>query len=103
MCRVIQSISYQKDMKQIKRKYSELIPKIKEVIFNIKNKQIDKLTRNKMLVDGKAFGCCECHIKFDLIIVYKYINEDEVILAKVGKHDNLFKRDWANRNKWLQY
>ncbi|WP_300924557.1 type II toxin-antitoxin system mRNA interferase toxin, RelE/StbE family [uncultured Clostridium sp.] len=103
MCKILKSITYLKDMKVIKKKYPQFISKIKQIELKIQNKDITKLTRNKILKDSRAKGCSECHVMFDLVIVYKYTLNDEVILAKVGKHDDVFKRDWNNRDNWLNY
>ncbi|MBN2833034.1 MAG: type II toxin-antitoxin system YafQ family toxin, partial [Campylobacterales bacterium] len=44
------------------------------------------------LLIGNYKGCRECHVKPDLLLIYK-INNDEVelVLVEVGKHSKLFK------------
>lgn len=101
MCKVIECIGYKRDKKALIKRSKHVLSKLETIEKYTINRELDKLTRNKTLFDPLTYGCNECHVMFDLIIIYKYISSDEVLFVKVGKHDTIFKRDWATRNKWL--
>ena len=39
---------------------------------------------------GNWVGCRECHLKPDLLLIYK-LEEDTVQLMRMGSHSNLFR------------
>lgn len=39
---------------------------------------------------GEWAGCRECHIKPDLLLIYKKVNDDKLILVRLGSHSELF-------------
>ena len=39
---------------------------------------------------GKFEGCRECHIRPDLLLVYKYEGDDVMVLERLGSHSELF-------------
>lgn len=39
---------------------------------------------------GEWTGCRECHIKPDLLLIYKKVGDDKLILARFGSHSELF-------------
>lgn len=39
---------------------------------------------------GEWAGCRECHIKPDLLLIYKKVGGDKLILARLGSHSELF-------------
>ena len=39
---------------------------------------------------GEWAGCRECHIKPDLLLIYKKEEEDKLILVRLGSHSELF-------------
>lgn len=61
-------------------------------------KVIDALVLDKPLaasyrdhgLTGEWTGCRECHIKPDLLLIYKKVGEDKLILARLGSHSELF-------------
>ena len=41
---------------------------------------------------GKLSGARDCHIRFDLVLIYKYNNEVlEIVALRIGKHSEVFK------------
>lgn len=86
--------------KEFKRDYKrELIGKHKadfELIFDtvldflLEGKKVPKEFNDHQLIgDWKGFR--ECHLKPDLLLVYKITN-GEVLLARVGSHTQIFKK-----------
>jgi mRNA interferase YafQ len=39
---------------------------------------------------GEWTGCRECHIKPDLLLIYKKVGDNKLILARLGSHSELF-------------
>lgn len=39
---------------------------------------------------GEWEGCRECHIKPDLLLIYKKAGHDRLILVRIGSHSELF-------------
>ena len=68
--------------------------KDKLLIFQIikdltNNKTLDKKYKNHFL-EGNYINCQECHIKPDLLLIYK-IDEQNLYLVNIGSHAKLFK------------
>lgn len=42
------------------------------------------------LLHGKFEGCRECHIRPDLLLVYRYEGSDWLILERLGSHSEIF-------------
>lgn len=38
---------------------------------------------------GDLLGYRECHLAFDLVLVYKYIDDDVLLLDKLGSHSEI--------------
>lgn len=79
-----------------KKAYKKLLPTDQElvltIVFKLANgENLDEKYKDHLLI-GNYKGCRECHIKPDLLLIYK-INNDEVelVLVEVGKHAKLFK------------
>ena len=41
-------------------------------------------------LSGEWAGCRECHIKPDFLLIYKKVNNDKLILVRLGSHSELF-------------
>jgi mRNA interferase YafQ len=39
---------------------------------------------------GEWVGCRECHIKPDLLLIYKKVDDDKLVLVRLGSHSELF-------------
>jgi len=78
-----------KDYKKLAKNEKNLL---KEVIIKLVNKEpLDQKYKDHKLI-GDYLGCRECHIKPDLLLIYRY-NDDilELALVRVGSHSELFK------------
>lgn len=81
-----------------KKKYKKIIKqgkdkqKLKNIIIKLANKEkLDVRYKNHRLNDNKYFkDCYECHIEPDWLLVYKYI-DDELILLLIdtGSHSEV--------------
>ncbi len=79
---------YKKQRKKLSEKDKELIDEVVEVLAN--GQKLDKKYKEHAL-KGKYIGFLECHIKPDLLLVYR-IYEDVLVLflASTGSHSEIF-------------
>ena len=90
--------------KEYKRNYKKLTPNKKELVDSIvfclsKNETLDKKYNDHKL-KGNFNECRECHIKPDLLLVYKK-QEDILVLTciNVGSHSEVFRLKSLNAAK----
>ena len=81
--------------KQLKKiiKQNKNIDELLEVITKLANlEKLEPVYKNHSLINNKTFkDCCECHIKPDWLLVYKYIDDKLVLLLfATGSHSDLF-------------
>jgi len=87
---IFRTNSFKKDYKKLNSKDKELL---KEVIIKLSNnEELDLKYKDHKLI-GNFVDCRECHIKPDLLLIYR-INNDilELALTRVGSHSSLFKK-----------
>ncbi len=81
--------NYKKILKQNKK-----LEKFSKVLNSLSNGEtLDLKYKDHILYDDKYYnGCRECHIEPDWLLIYKY-HEDELILVLVntGSHSDLFR------------
>ncbi len=85
-------IIYSKIFKKSVKKLSKTdLQKTKEIIKKISNGEIlDKKYKNHFLI-GNLKDYQECHIKPDLLLIYRYIDDElELYLHNIGSHSKLF-------------
>ncbi|MFA5184006.1 MAG: type II toxin-antitoxin system YafQ family toxin [Patescibacteria group bacterium] len=84
------SSRFKKDLKSYKHDKNFLIELEKVLDILAKGKELPDKNLNHLLI-GEFKGCFECHIKPDILLIYK-IEQSEliVLLLRVGSHSNLF-------------
>ena len=84
------SSRFKKDLKSYKHDKKFLIELEKVLDILAKGKDLPDKNLNHPLI-GEFKGCFECHIKPDILLIYK-IEQSEliVLLLRVGSHANLF-------------
>jgi len=84
------SSRFKKDLKPYKYDKVFLVELEKVLDILVKGKDLPDKNLNHPLI-GEFKGCFECHIKPDIILIYK-IEKSEliVLLLRVGSHSNLF-------------
>ena len=87
------STQFKKDMKRIQksgRKKSDL-QEIKQII-NMLAMPTNLPKKNKgHPLSGNFYNYRECHIFSDLLLVYKYDNDNQILLVyRIGSHSELF-------------
>ncbi|WP_313956749.1 type II toxin-antitoxin system YafQ family toxin [Aliarcobacter butzleri] len=64
---------------------------LKEVIIKLANNETleEKYKDHKLI--GDYLGCRECHVKPDLLLIYRIDNQVlELALVRIGNHSDLF-------------
>jgi len=89
MLRIRYSNQFKKDFKKVRDLPLPDLKAIFEVISTLeKNLILDKKYKDHEL-SGNWAKFRECHIKPDLLLIYK-VNADELQLARLGSHSDLF-------------
>jgi len=89
MLKIRYSTQFKKDFKKIRTLPLPDLKTIFEVISTLeKNSVLDKKYKDHEL-NGNWAKFRECHIKPDLLLIYK-VNFDELQLARLGSHSDLF-------------
>ncbi len=86
---IFRTTSFKKAYKKLSLFDQELVLDIVAKLAN--GETLEEKYKDHFLL-GNFKGCRECHIKPDLLLIYR-INNDEVELAllEVGKHSKLFR------------
>ncbi|MFY4759901.1 type II toxin-antitoxin system YafQ family toxin [Aliarcobacter butzleri] len=85
---IFRTTSFKKDYKKLSQKNKNIL---KEVIIKLANNEIleEKYKDHKLI--GDYLGCRECHIKPDLLLIYRIDNQVlELALVRIGNHSDLF-------------
>lgn len=84
------SSRFKKDLKSYKYDKVFLVELEKVLDILAKGKDLPDKNLNHPLI-GEFKGCFECHIKPDILLIYK-IEKSEliVLLLRIGSHSNLF-------------
>ena len=81
---------YKKDFKKLKHNKDKLI-KLADIIEKLSNGEIlaDRHRDHDLKGDWKGFR--ECHVEPDLLLIYKIIDDQLVlVLVRMGSHSDLF-------------
>jgi mRNA interferase YafQ len=79
--------SFKKDWEALNHNEVTMVKNIVKLIFN--ESRLPKKLKDHQL-KGDFINCRECHIKPDLLLIYK-IEEEQLILVRIGSHSKLFK------------
>ena len=89
MIKIVYSNQFKKDFKKARRLQLSDLKKIFEVISNLEQEiTLDAKYKDHEL-SGNWSNFRECHIKPDLLLIYKASN-NELQLARIGSHSELF-------------
>ena len=90
MYEIFRTSSFKKDYKKLSTADKEIL---KEVVILLANGDtLDQKYKDHNLI-GNYLGCRECHLKPDLLLIYRIENEIlELALTRVGSHSKLFKK-----------
>ncbi len=86
---IIYSKSYKKTIKKIDK---SLLPEIEYVLDKLANDEILEVKFKDHQLKGEYKDFRECHIKPDLLLVYKKDKDLLILIAfKLGSHSEIFK------------
>lgn len=91
-CKIDYTSDFKKQFKKIV-KQGKNVNLLLEVITKLANfEELDLKYKNHHLINDKTYrDCMECHLKPDWLLVYKYINDNLVLLLVItGSHSDLF-------------
>ncbi len=90
MLKITSTKTFKKDYVKVAKRGKD-ISKINHVINLLEHElPLDSRYRDHKL-SGKYFGCRDCHIEPDWLLIYK-IFKQELILERTGSHSDLFKK-----------
>ena len=88
MYSIFRTSSFKKDYKKLTKSEKDLLRVVIEKLVN--KETLEQKYKDHKLV-GNYLGCRECHIKPDLLLIYRY--KDDILelgLVRVGSHSELF-------------
>ncbi len=88
MHEIFRTKSFKKDYKKLTKNEKDLV---KNIIVKLANGETleEKYKDHKLIED--YIGCRECHIKPNLLLIYRYDNDIlELALVRTGSHSELF-------------
>jgi mRNA interferase YafQ len=90
MKQVSSSTAFEKDIEKLVRRNKDM-EKLKSVICSlVRGEKLDLIHRDHKLL-GNYYGCRDCHIESDWLLIYK-CNEEALYLIRTGTHSDLFKK-----------
>jgi mRNA interferase YafQ len=90
MLSIFRTTQFKKDYKKLNQKHKELTQSVLQLLAQ--NQKLPNKYRDHKLIDN-FLGCRGCHIKPDLLLIYKINNNIlELVLVRVGSHSELFKK-----------
>lgn len=93
-CKIDYTSEFKKHFKKIVKQGKDINILI-EVITQLANcEELDEKYRNHSLINDKTYrDCMECHLKPDWLLVYKYINDNLVLLlVTTGSHSEILEK-----------
>ena len=91
-CKIDYTSSFKKQLKKIIRQDKD-IKILLEVVTKLANyEKLDSKYKNHYFINDKTYrDCMECHLKPDWLLVYKYIDDNLVLLLiATGSHIEVF-------------
>jgi len=88
MREVVWAKSFKKDYKrELRDKYVKVLDReLGEVVLTLTwNNQLDRKYCDHALI-GNLQGYRDCHLFFDLVLIYQYRSDNELILIRLGSH-----------------
>ena len=90
-CKIDYTTKFKSDLKKILRQGKD-ITLLLEIITKLANKEeLEPKYKNHYLINDKTYkNCSECHIKPDWLLIYKYIDDNLVlVLVSTGSHSEI--------------
>ena len=91
--KVVETSMFKKELKIIKKRRKS-IQQLNNVINTLlKGEKLEAKYRDHVLNNDKRFqDCRECHIEPNLLLIYRIVKEELILLlVEIGTHSDLFK------------
>ena len=89
MYNIFKVSSFKKDYKKLNHTEREALKSVIKILAN--GDTLEEQYKDHKLI-GNYLGCRECHVKPDLLLIYKIDNNIlELALVRTGNHSKLFK------------
>lgn len=89
MYQIFRTSAFKKDYKKLSPQDKE---HVKKIIIRLANNEVLDPKYNDHKLIGNYKGCKECHIKPDLLLIYRIdANILELALVRTGNHSELFR------------
>ena len=89
MRKIHSSTAFEKDIERQTRRNKDM-EKLKSVIHSLaRGEKLDQIYQEHKLM-GTYYGCRDCHIESDWLLIYKY-DEETLSLIRTGTHADLFR------------
>jgi mRNA interferase YafQ len=87
------SNTFKRDFKrELKGRYKKALDsELSYIIQGLMQDEMLEIQYKNHALSGSWNGYWECHIKPDLLLIYKKIEADVLLLARLGSHSELFK------------
>lgn len=89
MKRLKPSSQYKKDIKRY-RNNSKMIAELMTVLLYLKNEEPVPDVYKPHMLKGDYYGCMECHIQSDFLLIWIDPDTDQIDLVRLGSHSELF-------------
>lgn len=88
------SKEFKKSFKKVMKQGKNIDSLLNVVDMLSKKQQLDQKYKDHALYNDKRFkGCRDCHIKPDWILIYKYLdNEIILLLVNTGSHSEVLRK-----------
>jgi mRNA interferase YafQ len=85
--------AFKRDYKRIKAtsKHKDIDNLLEGVLFKLATDQVLSENYRDHTLNGKWVGYRECHIKPDVLLIYRKPDEETLHLARLGSHSELFR------------
>lgn len=89
---IVFSKNSRKSLKKMARSGQFDVKTVSKVINMIAKSEILEIKYQNHRLQGKYKDCFECHIKSDLLLIYKIDEENKILLVvDIGTHSELFE------------
>ncbi|MFZ2450147.1 MAG: type II toxin-antitoxin system YafQ family toxin [Methylovulum miyakonense] len=85
--------AFKRDYKRIKAtpKHKDIDTLLESILLNLANDQALLESQRDHSLNGVWVSYRECHIKPDLLLIYRKPDEETLQLARLGSHSELFR------------
>ena len=93
-CKIDYTSDFKKQLKKIVKQGKDINLLLEIVTLLANYEELEPKYKNNHLINDKTYrDCMECHLKPDWLLVYKYINDNLVLLlVATGSHSEILEK-----------